>query len=678
MAEISGEIIQELSRVLQPFMWDKQQRQAYLIIALGTNANVLNRLVWDTPVDVFIPHMVKELVAFGEITPGKPALCSLLEVIGENVGLDSLPKIENLLRQIREELRNKQNQVPKIYINSKLIQKILTLLRPLMENESQRRAYLFRALGTNTPVQYRLAFNIPTNDFIANLVNELVAYGETSSGKPALCALLEVIREDVGADIQEQIDNLLQEINTSQVENIESEQILTHVFKTGILLDDWHQLETELNNWLAQVASSIEIKNIQTEYNYTGATIYVNFVEPKIKYNLNLHLRARVFHGLNDAIVYKEIYKFSETQIKTWTSNVTSLLIDLGVFAVVIFQPIQQDFGKSKKRVDSINSLYKNINTLSGHSDSVVSVAISPEGKILASGSRDRTIKLWNLTTGELLTTLTGHSSPVLSVDFSPDGQTLASASDREFQDGNIKLWDVRTGRVRQTLGSSLVALRTSCVAFSPDGQTLATAHFDAAIRLWHISNGKEIRTLRGHGWDVNYVTFSRDGRFLVSGGVDGAIIIWNWRNGQRIGTLNRPADFFSSIVSWLDRSVGSIRSVAISPDGEIIASGGSSVGDNGVFNPPIKLWNASTGNELRILTGHRDSVNAIAFNPDGKILASGGEDNTIRIWNYQTAELIQTLEPQSLVNSLAFSPHGKILVSGTDDFQIRIWELSS
>ncbi|MEH2026861.1 hypothetical protein [Nostoc sp.] len=115
MAEISGEIIQELSHVLQPFMWDKQQRQAYLIIALGTNANLLNRLVWDTPVDVFIPQMLNELVAFGEITPGKPALCSLLEVLRENVGIDSQPKIDNLLRQITEELTKKQNQVPKIY-----------------------------------------------------------------------------------------------------------------------------------------------------------------------------------------------------------------------------------------------------------------------------------------------------------------------------------------------------------------------------------------------------------------------------------------------------------------------------------------------------------------------------------------------------------------------------------
>ncbi len=432
-------------------------------------------------------------------------------------------------------------------ISNNTIQKLLRLLRPLMQSESQRKGYLIRSLGMNTPVLNRLLFNQPVDDFITDMLRELVALSETTAGKPALCALLEAIREDVGEDVKVSIDELLQEI--------------------------------------------------------------------------------------------------------------------------------KKELTEQKKQVDGC---YISIKTLNGHLDSVLSVAVSPNGNTIASGSRDRTIKLWNLTTGELLTTLTGHSSPVLSVDFSPDGQTLASASNMEFQDGTIKLWDVSTGKLRQTLGSSLVSLRTSCVAFSPDGQTLATGHSDAAIRLWHHSSGKKLHILRGHGWDVNSVTFSRNGRFLVSGGLDGAIMIWNWRNGERIRTLNRPSDFFGSLVSWFDSSVGSIRSVAVSPDGKTIGSGGSNVGDKGVFNSPIKLWNTNYSYEMRIFTGHTDSVNVIAFSPTAKIIASGGEDNTIRIWNYQTGELIQTLEPQSLVNSLAFSPHAKILVSGTDDSKIRIWGVSS
>ncbi len=116
-------------------------------------------------------------------------------------------------------------------ISSDLIQKILPLLRPLMENESQRRGYLIRALGTDTPVQYHLVLNTPTNNFIPNLINELVAFGEISSGKPALCALLEVIREDVGEDVKVSIDELLKDIraenicNTSRISNTLIQQV---------------------------------------------------------------------------------------------------------------------------------------------------------------------------------------------------------------------------------------------------------------------------------------------------------------------------------------------------------------------------------------------------------------------------------------------------------------------
>ncbi len=310
--------------------------------------------------------------------------------------------------------------------------------------------------------------------------------------------------------------------------------------------------------------------------------------------------------------------------------------------------------------------------TLTGHSDTVQSLAISPDGTTLATGSLDHTIKLWNLATGELLSTLTGHSSVVLSLAFSPDGKTLASASNMEFQDGNIKLWDVDTARLRQTLGGSLLALRVSCIAFSPDGQTIASGHIDTTIRLWHPGSGKVLRTLRGHGWDVRSVAFSRDGQFLVSGGMDGAIKIWNWRTGELLHTLNRPSpsDLIGSLVSWFDSSIGSLWSVAISPDGQALASGGS--------DQPIMLWNSSTGKLLRTLTEHSGTVLSVAFSPDGQTLASGGDDNTIRICNFQTGELLHTLRHLGPVKSVAFSPDGQTLVSGSADMTVKIWHMSS
>ncbi|MBD2065985.1 tetratricopeptide repeat protein [Leptolyngbya sp. FACHB-671] len=318
--------------------------------------------------------------------------------------------------------------------------------------------------------------------------------------------------------------------------------------------------------------------------------------------------------------------------------------------------------------VASNKSIWKYVQTFIGHSDLVRSVAISPDGQILASSSVDKTIKLWNLETGELLYTLEGHSSAVISVAFSPDGTTLASASNLAVGDGNIKLWNVETGTLQQSLGKGLLSFRVSCVTFSPDGQALASGNIDATIKLWQLNSGKVHSTLKGHGWDVNSVAFSRDGQILVSGSLDGAIKIWNWRTRELLHTLNRPSpsDLIGSWVSWFDSSVGAIWSVAISPDGQMIASGGS--------DQPIMLWNAGTGKLVRTLTEHSGTVFCVTFSPNGKLLASGGDDNTLRIWNYQTGELLQTLRHLGPVHCVAFRSDSQTLVSGSADTTIKVW----
>ncbi|MFW6359623.1 MAG: caspase family protein [Chroococcales cyanobacterium] len=309
--------------------------------------------------------------------------------------------------------------------------------------------------------------------------------------------------------------------------------------------------------------------------------------------------------------------------------------------------------------------------TLSEHTDIVQTVAVSPNGKILASGSQDKTIKLWNLTTGELRHTLTGHSSAVLSLAFSPDGKTLASASNLEVNSSAIKLWDVETGKLNRTLGDSLLALRVSCIAFSPDSQFLASGQLDATIKLWHLPSGKVRQTLRGHGWDVRSLAFSRDGKVLVSGGMDGAVKIWNWQTGQHLLTLNRPSpsDLVGSLVSWFDSSVGAIWSVDISPDGKMIASGGS--------QQPIILWNAETGSLIRTLTQHSGRVLSVAFSPTGELLASGGEDNVICIWDVQSGELLNKLQHLGSVESVVFDGNGEVLGSGSADTTVKIWQTS-
>jgi parallel beta-helix repeat protein len=164
----------------------------------------------------------------------------------------------------------------------------------------------------------------------------------------------------------------------------------------------------------------------------------------------------------------------------------------------------------------------EHIRTLSGHTGFVCSVAFSPDGKILASGSFDWTIKLWDVATGRELRTLQGHTSPVYSVAFSPDGKILASASG----DNTIKLWDVATGTLLRTFKGHTYWVYS--VAFSPDGKVLASGSLDKTIKLWDVTKGTLLRTLTGHTRDVHSVAFSPDGKILASGSGDGTILLWD------------------------------------------------------------------------------------------------------------------------------------------------------
>ena len=244
--------------------------------------------------------------------------------------------------------------------------------------------------------------------------------------------------------------------------------------------------------------------------------------------------------------------------------------------------------------------------TLTGHSKSVYSVAYSPNGQTLASGSWDNTIKLWNVKTGNLLQTLEGHSKDISSVAYSPDGQTLASGS----VDGTIKLWNVKTGKLLQTLTGHSSSVNS--VTYSPDGQTLASGSRDDTIKLWNVKTGKLLQTLEGHSYySANSLAYSPDGQTLASGSDDNTIKLWNVKTGKLLQTLEGHSN-------W-------VRSLAYSPDGQTLASGN---GDS-----TIKLWNVKTGKLLQTFTAHSNSVRSVAYSPNGQTLASGSWDKTIKIW---------------------------------------------
>jgi tetratricopeptide (TPR) repeat protein len=203
------------------------------------------------------------------------------------------------------------------------------------------------------------------------------------------------------------------------------------------------------------------------------------------------------------------------------------------------------------------------LQTLTGHGNLVRSVAFSPDGNTLVSGSSDQTIKLWRVRDGRLMKTITGHGNWVRSVAFSPDGKTLASGSG----DKSIKLWRVSDGRLIKTFTGHGNYVRS--VAFSPDGNTLASGSSDQTIKLWRVRDGRLMKTITGHGNWVRSVAFSPDGNTLASGSYDNTIKLWRVSDGKLMKTLTGHGSY--------------VWSVAFSPDGKTLASGSE---DN-----TIKLW---------------------------------------------------------------------------------------
>ncbi len=283
--------------------------------------------------------------------------------------------------------------------------------------------------------------------------------------------------------------------------------------------------------------------------------------------------------------------------------------------------------------------------TLAGHTDAVTAVAFAPDGRTLATAGADHTVKLWNTTTHGEIATLTGHTNTVNAVVFSPDGQTLATGS----SDGQVRLWDTATRKTTSTIDQN--AGTVMAVAFSPDSRSLAAAGSDRRVRLWSTASRRLMGILTGPQDAVRSLAFSPNGRTLVAAGDDGTPRLWNVSARRALAAMKQGES--------------SLTAATFSPDGHTLATADME---------GVRLWDSRTHHEIGRLN---EDANAVVFSPDGRTLATVGRYAKVKLWSTATRRIITTLGDTATALRAAFSPDGDTLATTFSNGTVQLWDVS-
>lgn len=291
---------------------------------------------------------------------------------------------------------------------------------------------------------------------------------------------------------------------------------------------------------------------------------------------------------------------------------------------------------------------------IGGYSSIVSSVDVSKDAKMLVSGNRDKTVRLWDINSGRYLAVFSGHEEAVETVQFSKDNKLIVSAG----RDNTIRTWDISD--ISAPAAKNVFKGHTdnvTCIDVRIDSKYIASGSSDKTVKMWKTETGEIVRSFIGHRSMIHAVSMSNDGKWLVSGSWDGEVIVWDID-----GNIQKVS---------IKAHQGNVWAVKFAPDNRTLITGGA---DN-----KVKIWDAVTGQLINTLSGHSDYVKSIAISPDGQLIASGGWDSKIILWDLRSGTKIQTLEGhKNYLRSVSFSSDGAYLVSGSSDTQMKIWDYAS